>query len=62
MPVILPREVHERWLDPDAMDPHFATSYLVPYAAREMVGSVVSSRVNRPGYQEPDCIDDITPF
>ena len=62
MPVILPRDVHERWLDADAMDPHLATSHLLPYAAREMVGSVVSNRVNRPGYQEPDCIDDIAPF
>ena len=62
MPVILPPEVHDRWLDPGPMDPRFAVSHLVPYAAHEMVGSFVSTRVNRAGYDEPDCIDDITPF
>jgi putative SOS response-associated peptidase YedK len=47
MPVILPAESHDLWLDPEAQ-PDELTEILSPYPAAEMKSYPVSSEVNRP--------------
>ena len=56
MPVILPRELEAVWLDPDAKDVQLLSSLLSPYAAAEMQYSRVSTLVNSPANDSPDCI------
>lgn len=56
MPVILPPADYERWLDPENDDPQALQSLLRPYAADAMEGYPVSTLVNRPQHDAPDCI------
>jgi putative SOS response-associated peptidase YedK len=46
MPVILPRDAEEAWLDPENHDPGFLTSLLRPYPAEELAAYPVSPAVN----------------
>jgi putative SOS response-associated peptidase YedK len=52
MPVILPGEVHEAWLDGEA-----GKEVLVPYASEEMTAWPISTRVNSPRNNDPQIID-----
>ena len=52
MPVILPRDLEEPWLDP-GVPPEAATSFLVPYPADEMVALPASIRVNNVANDDP---------
>jgi putative SOS response-associated peptidase YedK len=61
MPVILPPQARERWLDP-SMDIHAATSDLVPFPASDMEAFVVDRRVNKVGFDDPVCNAPITEF
>ena len=56
MPVILLRELEAVWLDPDAKDVQLLSSLLSPYPAAEMQYSRVSTLVNSPANDSPDCI------
>lgn len=53
MPVILPPEDHERWLDPSRAD---GRELLKPYPAAELEALPVSPRVNSPQHDDPECI------
>jgi len=55
MPVILPSRVHERWLDPDAA-PEDILPLLRPYQ-EGIQAYPVSTRVNSPGNDVPECIE-----
>lgn len=54
MPVILPPEAYEQWLTPAEASTHF--KLLVPLDASLMSGYEVSSLVNAPKNDSPDCI------
>ena len=53
MPVILPPEAIDLWLDPEVDDAERLTSVLVPYEAGEIEFSPVSKMVNRPSNNTP---------
>ena len=55
MPLILPEDAIQRWLDP-ATSPDQITSLLQPYAAEKMELFPVSKLVNTPHADTPDCI------
>lgn len=56
MPVILPPETYDRWLDPGATD---LQPLLRPYASDAMTLYPVSLTVNSPSHDTPDCIQPI---
>jgi putative SOS response-associated peptidase YedK len=56
MPVILPAAAHARWLDPDFADAEALQPLLVPFPADQMSATPVSTRVNNPAVDGPDCI------
>jgi putative SOS response-associated peptidase YedK len=56
MPVILPRESFERWLDPTFQAVPELEALLQPYPATAMAGHPVSSLVNNPRHEDPACI------
>jgi putative SOS response-associated peptidase YedK len=57
MPVILPPEDYELWLDPDFEEKEALTSLLRPYPSGGMEAYPVSRRVNSPSNNAPDCIE-----
>lgn len=56
MPVILPPECHEEWLRPGPVARDRLAELLVPYPAAGMEAFPVSSHVNRPGNDDPECV------
>ncbi|NLX09005.1 MAG: SOS response-associated peptidase [Chloroflexi bacterium] len=56
MPVILPREAYDRWLDPAETDGRALTDLLRPYPAGQMAAYPVSRLVNAPGNDGPELI------
>jgi putative SOS response-associated peptidase YedK len=56
MPVILPPEAEERWLDPRLTDAAQLVALLRPYPAERMALDRVSALVNDVRNQSPDCI------
>lgn len=56
MPVILPSETCGEWLDPAQADPEPLKRLLVPFDAGQMKARPVSSYVNRPSNEGPECI------
>jgi putative SOS response-associated peptidase YedK len=59
MPVILPRQHYNRWLDPKITDPQEVMPLLQPYPAEAMMAYAVSKRVNNARYDGPDLIDAV---
>ena len=57
VPVILPPEDYELWLDPDFEQKEALTSLLRPYTSGDMEAYPVSRSVNRPSNNAPDCIE-----
>ena len=57
MPVILPTEKRELWLNED--DPAILQTVLEPYPAEAMIGYPVSNHVNSPYNDDPSCIEPI---
>ena len=59
MPVILPANAYDLWLDPaertDLQD------LFVPYSAQEMIAHPVSTLVNSPMNDTPDCLKSVQP-
>jgi len=56
MPVILNREAEAQWLDPNVTDPAKLLPLLQPYPSRLMEYYPVSTQVNSPVHDGPDCI------
>lgn len=59
MPVIIPQELHGRWLDPQLQDETQLLRFLQPYQADEMMAYPVSTLVNIPKNQGPECIEPL---
>ena len=57
MPVILSSGDFSRWLDPALHQPAALVSLLQPFNPEEMVAQAVSTIVNRPAHDAPDCIE-----
>ena len=57
MPVILPRAAYAQWLDPVEQRPATLQKLLKPYPAAEMVVFPVSTLVNDPRHDTPECIE-----
>ena len=56
MPVILPRDRYDAWLDPEAEEEELA-ALLVPYPGDDLETYPVSRFVNSPGNDDPRCIE-----
>ena len=61
MPVILPKEVEDLWLDPALEDHHRLLDLLRPYPTEEMDAYAVSSAVNSVKNDSPECIEPAAP-
>ncbi|MEP0868226.1 SOS response-associated peptidase [Trichocoleus desertorum AS-A10] len=59
MPVILPPESHDLWLDPTVREPEQLQPWLQPYAAEVMTAYPVSTKVNSPAYDHAECINSL---
>jgi len=55
MPVILPRDVYDAWLDPRIQDETVAIGMLRPFRAHRMRRFPVSALVNRVANDGPEC-------
>lgn len=56
MPVILPRDVEQVWLDQSITDSHLLKSLLTPYPADQMMAYEVSPFVNSVKNNGPECL------
>jgi putative SOS response-associated peptidase YedK len=61
MPVILAAEHYDAWLDPEFRDTERLQRMPVPYPARVMALYPVSTRVNNPRFDDPQCIEPVAP-
>ncbi len=59
MPVILPSDAIKQWLDPQLQSPQQLNLLLQPYPAELMEAYPVSTTVNNPRNDSPDCIQPI---
>lgn len=59
MPVILPRDAWDRWIDPRPLPPDSLADLLAPYPADELLSYPVSPLVNSPDNDRPECIQPI---
>lgn len=57
MPVILPRNVQDRWLDPTLTQGALLTPLLAPFPAEDMIAWPVSRRVNTVSNDDPALIE-----
>jgi putative SOS response-associated peptidase YedK len=60
MPVILPKENENPWLDPRTDDQVLLLEMLQPYPADAMEAYPVSKRVNIPSNNSPECINPVS--
>jgi putative SOS response-associated peptidase YedK len=56
MPVVLAPEAYDLWLDPGEQSPERLNEWLRPYPASQMSAYAVSTVVNSPSNDVPDCI------
>ncbi len=56
MPVILPEDTYDLWLDPSVQDPATLQALLLPYDAEKLMAYRVSKRVNHPKNDDAECI------
>lgn len=56
MPVIIPRENEQDWLNPLNNDINILKNLLVPYSSKKMYSYPVSQKVNSVKIDSPDCI------
>ncbi len=59
MPVILPQQHWDTWLDPAVQDADELSALLLPYPASEMRTHPVSTHINKPSNDDPTCIEPI---
>jgi putative SOS response-associated peptidase YedK len=62
MPVIIPQDAYDLWLDPGVTDPARIIDLLAPFEARSMKKYPVSARVNRPENDDPECAQEVPPL
>jgi putative SOS response-associated peptidase YedK len=60
MPVILDPMVYECWLDPTFRNPDYLKSVLRPFPADLMMTVPVSTLVNSPSYDVPQCLEPVS--
>lgn len=56
MPVILPTTTHAEWLAPEPMAPPRLEQLLIPFSPDKMEAIPVSTRVNKPANDDPECM------
>ena len=56
MPVIVPPQAYDHWLDPAVQQPEALAGVLLPHPAGGMTAFPVSTRVNSPKFDDPRCI------
>ena len=56
MPVILPEDVYDEWLEPTPLAPDRLTNILVPHSPEGMQAYPVSTFVNKPANDGPECL------
>lgn len=56
MPVVLPEDAWERWLDPACDDKEDLQELLTAYPAERMGAHAVTKHVNDPSHDDPECI------
>ena len=61
MPVILPPNAYDLWLDPDTTEPEVLNGLLVPYPSEHMSAHPVSETVNSPKNDTSECIIPVPP-
>jgi putative SOS response-associated peptidase YedK len=61
MPVILPDEEYARWLDPKNEDVDELQELLRPYPAEEIAACPITTFVNSPRNDGPECITRLSP-
>jgi|SRR5215213_5786218 len=61
MPVIIPKEHQDKWLDPSTNDQGQLLDMLRPNPAEEMEAHPVSKRVNSPSNNSPDLVKRLEP-
>ncbi|MCK6481406.1 MAG: SOS response-associated peptidase [Planctomycetaceae bacterium] len=61
MPVILPEEARDRWLDPAPREPSELADLLVPFPPERLALRTVTTRVNSPAREGPDLLDPAPP-
>ena len=59
MPIILPSETYDLWLDPAVREAEQFLSLLVPYPTEDMEAYPVSRRVNNPSNDKPRCVESV---
>jgi putative SOS response-associated peptidase YedK len=59
MPLVLPREHYDLWLDPAVQTPERLTPLLAPPPGEDWQAFPVSRGVNSPHHDEPDCIEPL---
>jgi putative SOS response-associated peptidase YedK len=59
MPVIVPKDAEDFWLDPDVEDRTRLLDLLQPYPSDEMAAYVVSKLVNSVKNDSPECIEPV---
>lgn len=59
MPVIIPADGYERWLDPEIQKFDQVSDLLEPFPAETMTVCPVSKKVNRPDFDLPECIEPV---
>jgi putative SOS response-associated peptidase YedK len=57
MPVILGQDDYSRWLDPAAQDSRKLTPLLRPFPSDAMAAHPVSTLVNNPAHEDPQCVE-----
>ena len=62
MPVILPEDTYDTWLNREMTDTNYLKSLLVPYPAEEMDLFQVSTLVNSPKNDVEACLEPINSF
>jgi len=60
MPVILPPERYDHWMDPSVSEPETLLPLLTPYPAERMTMHKVKTTVNSPRNEGPDLIEPVT--
>jgi len=60
MPVILNAQSYDVWLDPKVTNPSLVAHLLNPFDATGMKKYPVSSRVNRPENDDPECAQEVS--
>ena len=59
MPVLLPTEAYEQWLDSRVQDFPALHSWLRPYPGDDLRAYPVSTLVNNPRHDGPECLEPV---